>query len=196
MAITPGVLALQGDAAPHLASFARLGFDARAVRAPRDLDVLTHLVLPGGESTTLYHLLALFGLDVEIRARHRRGALALFGTCAGAILLARDDVEPPPRLGLLDARVRRNAYGRQVDSFRRALRIEGLEGEFPGVFIRAPRFVELGEDVRVLARDGADPVLVASPGLLAATFHPELTGDPALHALFLGLEPARCALAS
>jgi 5'-phosphate synthase pdxT subunit len=187
---TAGVLALQGDARPHVASFARLGLTAREVRAPCDLDGLTHLVLPGGESTTLHHLLALFGLDARIREAHAAGELALFGTCAGAILASRDTGERPPRLGLLDARVRRNAYGHQIDSFTRPLRIEGIEDPFPGVFIRAPRFTELGPSVRVLARDGDDPVLVEAPGVLAATFHPELTDDPTLHARFLELAPA------
>jgi 5'-phosphate synthase pdxT subunit len=184
-----GVLALQGDFEPHAALLRALGVDPRAVRSPADLDGLTHLVLPGGESTTLARLLALFGLWDELPERHRRGELALFGTCAGAILLARVAGGNPPTLGLLDLDVERNAYGRQVDSFARDVAAPELGGELPAVFIRAPRFRRAGPGVRVLARDGADPVLVEAPGLLAATFHPELRPDPRVHQRFLALAP-------
>lgn len=188
MSATPavGVLALQGASAPHRAAFARLGVDACEVRAPQDLDGLTHLVLPGGESTTLHHLLTLFDLWQPIAARQRAGTLALFGTCAGAILLARTSGEKPPTLGLLDAAIERNAYGRQIDSFTRTIELAG--GTFPAVFIRAPRFTELGPEVRVLAREGEHAVALEAPGLLATTFHPELTDDPWFHRRFL--EPA------
>jgi 5'-phosphate synthase pdxT subunit len=191
---TVGVLALQGASEPHRAAFARLGVEAREVRAPRELEGLTHLVLPGGESTTLHHLLTLFGLWQPIAELHRAGELALFGTCAGAILLARHRGAKPPTLGLLDAEVERNAYGRQIDSFTRA--VELVEpGEpprsFQAVFIRAPRIAAVGENVRILARDGEQPLALEAPGLLACTFHPELTTDPWFHARFL----ARTALA-
>lgn len=186
----PGVLALQGASEPHRAMFARLGFPAEEVRSPRDLAGRTHLVLPGGESTTLHRLLALFGLLEPIREAHARGTLALFGTCAGAILLSRDAGGHPPTLGLLDARSVRNAFGRQVDSFWREIRLERPEAPtFPGLFIRAPRLVDLGPEVRVLARDGEEPVGVESGGLLATTFHPELTLDPWFHRHFLTMEP-------
>lgn len=186
-----GVLALQGASAPHLACFARLGVAAREVRAPSDLDGLTHLVLPGGESTTLHHLLRLFGLWDGLRERALSGSLALFGTCAGAILLARDAGGKPPTLGLLDARVERNAYGRQIDSFARRMERVADEGEparpFRAVFIRAPRFADIGPGVRVLARLGGEPVALEAPGLLATSFHPELAEDPWFHARFAGL---------
>ena len=185
-----GVLALQGASEPHRDAFARLGIPTLAVRSPRELEGLTHLVLPGGESTTLHHLLALFGLWEPIAAHRRAGTLALFGTCAGAILLARHSGVRPPTLGLLDAEIERNAYGRQVDSTARAVELAPGDGEparpFPAVFIRAPRFVALGPGVRVLARDGADAVALEAPGLLATTFHPELTPDPWFHARFVG----------
>lgn len=191
-----GVLALQGSFEPHVRAFARLGIAAREVRRPQDLDGLTHLVLPGGESTTLHRLLELFELAAPILARHRAGSLALFGTCAGAILLGRPapgDSPDPPRWSLLDAELRRNAYGRQIDSFQAALDVHDLDEDAPprrmtGVFIRAPRIESLGPDVRVLARRNGEPVLVQAAGLLAATFHPELTDDPWLHALFLRRE--------
>ncbi len=182
-----GVLALQGASEPHRRMFARLGIEAREVRSRAELEGLTHLVLPGGESTTLQHLLALFGLWERIRARHRAGQLALFGTCAGAILLSRDCGGKPPTMGLLDIDVERNAYGRQVDSSLRPVALPDRDRrEFAGVFIRAPKLRRVGPAVRVLARDGADPIAVEADGCLATTFHPELSGDPWFHRRFLG----------
>lgn len=185
-----GVLALQGGFEPHLEVLRSLGVAARAVRTPRVLAELTHLVLPGGESTTLHHLLTLFGMWELLRARHAAGELVVFGTCAGAILIGRaaTDSARPPRFGLLDVALERNAYGRQVDSFRAELDFEG--SPLPAVFIRAPRIASVGPGVRVLARHGADPVLVEGPGALAATFHPELSGDPRVHQRFLALAPS------
>lgn len=188
MSTALGVLALQGASAPHRAAFARLGVPAREVRAPGELDGLTHLVLPGGESTTLHHLLTRFGLWEPLRARHRAGALALFGTCAGAILLSRDCGGRPPTLGLLDAATERNAYGRQVDSFVGPLELDGTPS--PAVFIRAPRFTELGPGVQVRARHAGEAVALEGPGLLATTFHPELSDDLRWHARFLRLAQA------
>ena len=187
---TVGVLALQGASAPHREAFARLGVATREVRGPRELEGLTHLVLPGGESTTLHHLLTLFGLWQPIAERHRAGELALFGTCAGAILLSRGAGGKPPTLGLLDATVERNAYGRQVDSFTRVVELAGRP--FRAVFIRAPRFTGVGPDARVLARAGDEPIALEAPGTLATTFHPELSGDDSVHARFLesGAAPA------
>ncbi len=180
-----GVLALQGASTPHRAAFAGLGVEAREVRNRAHLEGLSHLVLPGGESTTIHHLLELFDLKGEIIERHRAGRLALFGTCAGAILLGGDDGERPPRFGLLDAVLERNAYGRQVDSFSRVLRLEALGADLRCVFIRAPKVRSVGPGARVLATDGDQPILLQGPGLLAATFHPELSSDPLLHAYFL-----------
>ncbi|MEM7356738.1 MAG: pyridoxal 5'-phosphate synthase glutaminase subunit PdxT, partial [Acidobacteriota bacterium] len=195
-----GVLALQGASNAHRSTFAKLGIEAREVRNLNDLEGLTHLVLPGGESTTIHHLLELFDLRQPIIERYRERRLALFGTCAGAILLGQGDGEPPPRFGLLDAVLERNAYGRQTESFSRGIRFEssdpedhcaglhrfGLHGSgMHGVFIRAPKVSSVGPAARVLAWDGTDPILLQGRGLLAATFHPELTGDPRLHAYFL-----------
>jgi len=215
---TAGVLCLQGSSEPHLARLAELHADGtlaappRAVRQRRDLDGLTHLILPGGESTTIRHLLDLFELTDELVARHRAGTLALFGTCAGAILLGQDDGTRPRRLGLLDATLARNAYGRQVDSFSAELSLElpAARGggddrresastaeptAFHGVFIRAPRFVRIGAGVRVLATRAVEPGkergagAVAAPGLLAGTFHPELTRDLRIHRWFVTRPP-------
>jgi len=185
-----GVLSLQGASEPHRLSFAQLGIEAREVRSPEELAGLTHLVLPGGESTTLYRLLRLFELWEPIAARHRTGELALFGTCAGAILLGRTCGGRPPTLGLLDALLERNAYGRQVDSSLRRIQVEATGGTFPGIFIRAPRLTALGPGVGVLARDGEDPIAVEAAGILATTFHPELSGDPWFHARFLAARRA------
>lgn len=181
-----GVLALQGAFAPHLAALARLGVAAREVRSPTDLEQVTHLVLPGGESTTIRRLLDLFGLAEPIVARHRSGSLALFGTCAGAILLSQGADGPPPTLDLLATRVARNAYGRQRDSSERELETE-LGGRHTGVFIRAPRFVAPARALRVLARLDGEPVALEGERLLATTFHPELGQDARWHARFLGL---------
>jgi 5'-phosphate synthase pdxT subunit len=189
---TVGVLALQGASEPHRATLRRLGVEAREVRAARDLAGLSHLVLPGGESTTLHQLLTLFGLWEPLQARHREGSLALFGTCAGAILLGRHSGTRPPSLQLLDAELERNAYGRQRDSSVRPLTLAAELGRdsLEGVFIRAPRFLSLGPGLRILARDGAEPVAVEGPGCLATSFHPELALEPCFHARFLSLAPA------
>jgi len=180
---TAGVLALQGDFAPHAEALCRVGAEPHLVRTPEDLAGLTHLVLPGGESTTLARLLVLFGLEEELVRRSRAGELVLFGTCAGAILLA--------RLGLLDVDVERNAYGAQLDSFARpVVLMEPCDCELAAVFIRAPRITRVGPGVRALGTLDGDPVLVEGPGVLAATFHPELTTDPFLHERFLALAPS------
>ncbi len=184
-----GVLALQGGFELHVRALRALGVEPTYVRRPEQLDALTHLIVPGGESTTLHRLMSLFGLVAPIVERHRAGKLALFGTCAGAILLGRDDGTRPPRLELLDAFVTRNAYGRQLDSFTKRLDVDGAPMDC--VFIRAPKLTRIGEGVHVLARDGDDPILVEAPGVLAATFHPELSGETRVHARFLALGPRR-----
>jgi 5'-phosphate synthase pdxT subunit len=181
-----GVLALQGDFEAHAKA---LGEEAGVVlvRRPGQLDGLSALVLPGGESTTLLKLLALEGLDDAIVSFAQDGGVIL-GTCAGAILLARDVRSPAqPSLGLLDAVIERNSYGRQVDSFvgEAEATPEGAAAlgpePLPAVFIRAPRFLSVGPSVKVWARHGSDPVLVRQGNVLAATFHPELTADRRLH---------------
>lgn len=193
-----GVLALQGSAGPHADRLRALGAEPVDVRGPEHLDGLTHLVMPGGESTTLAHLLTLFGLWEPIVRRHGEGKTVLLGTCAGAILLGWPDGpdRPPQRMGLLDAQLARNAYGRQTESFNAELDLDGIDGgPFPGVFIRAPRFVEIGADARVVARHQGEPVLVEGQGVMAATFHPELTDDLRIHQRFLAREPAEAAQA-
>jgi 5'-phosphate synthase pdxT subunit len=180
-----GVLALQGDFEAHARVLAGLGSKAVEVRRVADLRGLDGLVMPGGESTTLLHLMADEPWFPALKGFHRDGG-ALMGTCAGAILLAREVVGPAQEsLGLLDATIARNAFGRQVDSFETTLDAPRLGGAIEAVFIRAPRFKALGPSVETLATYGGEPVLVREGRVLAMTFHPELTRDATLHAHFL-----------
>ena len=186
-----GVLALQGDFALHAASLARLGQPVREVRSESELDGLNRLIIPGGESATMLKLMERTGLDRAVVGFHERGG-ALFGTCAGLILLARRVADPEqPSLGLLDVDVERNAYGRQNESFETDLSWNGQESSFRGVFIRAPRISRIGAAVTVLARVDGDPVLVRGERILAASFHPELTPDDRLHRYFLEEIPGK-----
>jgi 5'-phosphate synthase pdxT subunit len=185
-ALRIGVLAVQGDVREHAAMLAGLGADVVEVRRPEDLDGLDGLVLPGGESTAIGRLVRLAGLDEPLRDFTG----PVFGTCAGLILLAReatDGVPGQPLLGLLDVAVRRNGYGRQVASFEADLTLAGGEEPLRGVFIRAPLITDRGPGVEVLAELAGDPVLVREGRILAASFHPELTGDARVHERFLDL---------
>lgn len=191
-----GVLALQGAFREHRQRLESLGARVREVRLPADLAGLDGLVLPGGESTTVARLMTDFGLWEPLRDFHASGG-ALWGTCAGAILLARGVQGAPPQFGgqqrslaVMDLSVRRNAFGRQVDSFAVPLDVRGLDVPFPAVFIRAPVIEEVGEGVEVLARHAGGIVLARQGRLLASAFHPELTPDARLHALFLRLAAA------
>ena len=181
-----GVLALQGDFEAHAAVLRGLGASVREVRRPESLEGLGGLVLPGGESTALLRLMDGDPWPEAIAGLNRRGG-ALFGTCAGAILLARTVVPAQASLGLLDAEVERNAYGRQIDSFEAALETEAAYGPLRGTFIRAPRLRALGPRVEVAATLNGEPVLVRQDRVLAATFHPELQGGNAVHRAFLRL---------
>jgi 5'-phosphate synthase pdxT subunit len=184
-----GVLALQGDFAAHAALLRDLGAEPREVRRVAELAGLDGLVIPGGESTALLRLMEDEPWFDALRAFHREGG-ALFGTCAGAILLAREVTgSVQPSLGLLDIAVERNAWGRQAHSFETALEAPGLGEPLAAAFIRAPRIRSVGPGVRVLARYRGEPVLVAGDRVLAATFHPEITGEARVHAHFL--RPAR-----
>ncbi|TVQ40756.1 MAG: pyridoxal 5'-phosphate synthase glutaminase subunit PdxT [Spirochaetaceae bacterium] len=183
---TIGVLALQGDFAKHIELLRRLGREARAVRTAIEIQELAALIIPGGESTTIGMLMERFGLADAVRQRVRCG-MPLFGTCAGAILMAAEIVgSDQPRLALMDMTVQRNAYGRQIESFEAELNL-GAASPLTAVFIRAPRIIRIGNEVRVLAAFESDPVLVQQDHLLAATFHPELTDSSAIHAHFLAL---------
>lgn len=182
---TIGVLALQGGFEAHERALGRLGCTARRVTRTAQLDALDGLVLPGGESTTLLNLMRDEPWFDALRAFHARGG-GLLATCAGTILLANEVRGPSqPSIGLLDAVVERNAYGRQVDSFETELAVTGEPDRAPAIFIRAPAILELGSGVETLASHAGRPVLVRQGELLAATFHPELTDDPWLHRRFV-----------
>ena len=176
-----GVLAIQGGFEAHVQMLRELGADAHEVRLPGELEALDGLVIPGGESTTILKGIEAVGLADRIRA-HRAAGRTLLGTCAGMIV---SDCE---HLGLIDARARRNAFGRQLQSFEAELEVEGLGDEpLRAVFIRAPWVEEHGASVDVLASYGGHPVVIREEGVLATAFHPELTDDPRLHALFMAM---------
>lgn len=189
-----GVFALQGDVREHLRVLTSLGVGAVAVRRPSELESCDAFVLPGGESTTMAKLARSFELFEPLRERIKRG-MPTFGTCAGMIMLA-DEIEDgtadQETLGGLDVTVRRNAFGRQVDSFEESLTVAGIADPVRAVFIRAPWVERVGPDVEVLARVEDGPavgriVAVRQGPLLATSFHPEVGGDDRLHRLFLDL---------
>ncbi|MGW3571182.1 pyridoxal 5'-phosphate synthase glutaminase subunit PdxT [Streptomyces sp. NPDC000941] len=185
-----GVLALQGDVREHLTALAAAGVEARPVRRAEELAEVQGLVIPGGESTTMSKLAVIFGVLEPLRERVRAG-MPVYGTCAGMIMVAdkildgRDDQET---FGGIDMTVRRNAFGRQNESFEAAIEVEGIEGgPVEGVFIRAPWVESVGAGVDVLATYGDHAVAVRQGNVLATSFHPELTGDHRVHALFVDI---------
>ena len=185
-----GVLALQGDTREHLAALREAGAEASTVRRLDELEAVDALVIPGGESTAMSHLLRAFELLEPLRARIAAG-LPCYGSCAGMILLATEitDAGVPGRealpLGAIDMTVRRNAFGRQVDSFEEDVEFVGLDDPVHAVFIRAPWVERVGPDVEVLARAGGHAVAVRQGPMLATSFHPEMTGDRRVHQLFV-----------
>lgn len=191
--VTVGVLGLQGDFQEHLEALGRIGVAGVDVRRAEQLDAVDALIVPGGESTTIGKLAELYGLTEKIRDRVAEG-MPVWGTCAGAIFLAkRVPGRPQPLLGLMDITVERNAFGRQVDSFETDLDVKPFDSPFHAVFIRAPKIVDVGPSVDVLARLEDGTVVAAQQGrLLATSFHPELTGDGRFHRHFCGLiQPTR-----
>lgn len=190
-----GVLALQGAFREHARALTSLGADVRELRQLSHLDGIDGLVIPGGESTTIGKLLVDLGMMEPLRQRILDG-MPVYGSCAGLILLCKDiEDSEQPRLGVLDATVRRNAFGRQVDSFETSLPVKGLNEPVQGVFIRAPLITRVGTDVDVLARvdmaphggTGEEIVAVRQGRILATSFHPELTPDTRLHRYFLDM---------
>jgi len=191
---TIGVLAVQGDVREHVHTLADLGVEAITVRRTSELEACDGLVVPGGESTTMAKLARTFDLFQPLQQRIKEG-LPVFGTCAGMIMLAdrvRDGILGQETLGGLDITVRRNAFGRQVDSFEGALDFAGLDDPVHAVFIRAPWVEEVGPEVEVLARveegEAAGRIVAVRQGpLMATSFHPEVGGDPRVHRLFVDL---------
>lgn len=182
-----GVLALQGAVERHALMLARLGVESREVRTPAELATVDALVLPGGESTTMSKLLELNGLFDPLAARLADGMPA-FGTCAGMILLATEVLDgraDQRSFGAIDVAVRRNAFGRQVDSFETELAVTGVDAPVHAVFIRAPAVERVGPEVEVLASVDGRPVACRQGPVLVTAFHPELSDDTSIHRLFL-----------
>jgi 5'-phosphate synthase pdxT subunit len=191
-----GVLALQGDTREHLAALREAGADAITVRRRGELDAVDAIVIPGGESTTMTHLLRQFELLDPLRSRIADG-MPTYGSCAGMILLASEILDAgvagrdaAPLKGI-DMTVRRNAFGRQVDSFEGDIEFEGLDSPVHAVFIRAPWVERVGPDVRVLGRAADHIVAVRQGRMLATSFHPEMTGDRRIHRLFTDIVTGR-----
>ena len=183
-----GVLALQGDFLEHEHVLQRLGVDVAEVRLPKDLDGLNGVIMPGGESTTFGKLAVRFGLLEPLREFALKGQ-AIWGTCAGLIFMAKEVDRDQPTLALMDIKVKRNAFGRQIDSFTTGLDITPVDGApFPGVFIRAPIIESIGEQVQALCKlDDGTIVAARQANMLATSFHPELTPDTRVHEYFLGM---------
>jgi 5'-phosphate synthase pdxT subunit len=186
-----GVLGLQGDVREHVRSLEEAGAAPLVVKQPSEVADIDGLVIPGGESTTIGKLMDRFGLIEPISQRATSG-MPVYGTCAGMILMARavtGDHDAPHRLGLMDITVRRNAFGRQVDSFEADIDVVGLGDPFRAVFIRAPSVQAAGQGVEVMATYEGIPVLVRQGPHMASSFHPEMSGDSRIHELFLaGIE--------
>ena len=181
-----GVLALQGDVREHVRVLATAGAVPVEVRTGTELADVDRLVIPGGESTTIAKLAHAGDLVGPLRERARDG-MPILGTCAGMIVMAERVLDGEPLLSLMDVTVRRNAYGRQVDSFEADVDVDGIDHRVRGVFIRAPWIEDVGSDVRVLSSYEGRPVVLQQGNLLAASFHPELVGETALHEYFLSL---------
>jgi 5'-phosphate synthase pdxT subunit len=191
-----GILALQGAFIEHEKMLKNLGVETQQVRLSQHLNDLDGLIIPGGESTTITKLAIDFGLFDDLKAFASEHPV--WGTCAGAILLAKDDQSNPPRLDVMDIQIVRNAFGRQVDSFQADLQVpslahlNGSNPTYPAVFIRAPIINTVGKKVEILARLGFDKIVAARQGhLLATVFHPELTNDDRFHRYFLEMIPSK-----
>jgi len=181
-----GVLSLQGDVREHLNILNKIGVEGVRVRTRDELEKVSGLIIPGGESTTIGKLLKRFELLDIIREKIEKG-LPVFGTCAGFILLAKE-IEPEtgqPRIGVLNVKIRRNAFGRQIDSHEVDLEIKGFDKPFHAVFIRAPIVEKVGENVEILSRTDRGVVFVRQKNILGASFHPELTEDTRIHEMFI-----------
>ncbi len=181
-----GILALQGAFREHKQALLRLGSNVREVRLQKDLLGLDGLIIPGGESTTMAKLIKIYGFDKALPQFYQDGG-AIWGTCAGTVLIAKDIIDYPKqfRLNLLDISVERNAYGRQIASFEANVVIERLHTDLQAIFIRAPRIVAVGSQVEVIASFNNDPIMVKKERLMATVFHPELSKNDKVHAYFL-----------
>ena len=188
-----GVLAIQGDFLEHRKMLDSIGIESKEVRLPDELENLEGLIIPGGESTTIVQLIDIYGLRAPLVDKVNQG-LAIWGTCAGMIVIAKNlkDRRPDP-LGLMDIEVSRNAFGRQIDSFETDLDIQGMDGPpMHAIFIRAPLVTQIGTDVEILAEvDDGKPVAVKQNRIIATSFHPELTEDSRMHSMFVDIAHSR-----
>ena len=179
-----GILALQGDVREHIEILRKLNTESVKVKLPEDLDDIDALIIPGGESTTIGMLIKKYNLDTKIREKYAKG-MPIYGTCAGAILLAKNIKNSgQPRLSLIDMEIERNAYGRQAESFETELNIKNM-GKFKGIFIRAPVVKKVYNGSEILAEHNNFPVMIKQGNILITTFHPELTSDARVHKFFL-----------
>ncbi|MBT1248412.1 MULTISPECIES: pyridoxal 5'-phosphate synthase glutaminase subunit PdxT [unclassified Thermosipho (in: thermotogales)] len=182
-----GVSGIQGDFREHKQMLERLGVEVLIVRKPEDLDEVDGLVIPGGESTTMIKIMRMVNLYEKLRERISNG-FPVFGTCAGMILLSKEVVNfKQDSLKVIDIKVERNAYGRQVDSFETEIEIKGFKRPYKAVFIRAPKVVDYGNNVEVLSTYENSPILLRQKNVLVASFHPELTDDTRVHEYFLNM---------
>lgn len=182
-----GILALQGAFREHKDIIEDCGVACIEVRKSKDLAGVNGLIIPGGESTTIGKLMVKYGLDKEIKKRCKEG-MHIYGTCAGSVVLAKDIIGIKQfKLGLMDIAIKRNAYGRQIDSFEANLNIKNLGWPFKGVFIRAPIITSVHNGVKILAKFENKPVMAKQKNLLVSTFHPELTGDKRIHQYFINM---------
>lgn len=188
-----GVLSIQGDFLEHRKMLDSIGVESKEVRLPEELENLEGLIIPGGESTTIVQLIDIYGLRTPLVDKVNQG-LAIWGTCAGMIVVAKNlkDKRPNP-LGLMDIEVSRNAFGRQIDSFETDLDIEGMDGPpMHAIFIRAPLVTRIGTEVEILAEvDDGKPVAVKQNRIIATSFHPELTDDSRMHSMFVDIAHSR-----
>lgn len=181
-----GILALQGDVREHKKILIKLNAEPIEVKLPQDLEDLDALIIPGGESTAIGMLMRKYKLDNKIKQKHKQG-MPIYGTCAGAILLAKDIIDnKQPKLGLADISIKRNDYGRQIESFETQLLIKNI-GDFKGIFIRAPTIKSFYNGVETLSKHKNSPVMVRQNNILITTFHPELTNDTRIHKYFLNM---------
>ena len=182
-----GILALQGAFREHKSMIEDCGVACVEVRKPKDLTGVSGLIIPGGESTTIGKLMLKNRLDKEIKKRYQEG-MHIYGTCAGSVLLAKEIIGMKQfKLGLMDIAIKRNAYGRQIDSFEANLQIRKLGWPFKGVFIRAPIITSVHNGVKILAKFENKSVMARQKNLLVSTFHPELTGDKRIHQYFINM---------
>ena len=181
-----GILALQGDVREHKRVLIKLGTDPVEVKLPQDLEDLDALIIPGGESTTIGMLMKKYKLDSKIKQKHKQG-MTIYGTCAGAIVLAKEIIgDKQPKLSLADISIKRNDYGRQLESFEADLSIKGI-GNFKGIFIRSPVIKSFYNGVETLSEHKNKAVMIRQDNILITTFHPELTNDTRVHEYFLNM---------